>query len=511
MAEPIVTAPPVVEVPHEIVENLDSSGNITKSDGVQRLDALFSAAEKGAGIKAAIEAQSEPPVPAKAKEPAPAKETPPPAKPAESSDLDKRMTEQQNAKQAVETKKVDDAREALRKATETKAVETKPAEAKTTETKTDDDEVAEEELGVLPHDKPKTAKRIQAILKRAEQANAVVATTKAELDAKAKRLAELESELGKVKAVDPLQDERVKAQLDELAQYRRRYDIEKDPDFQSKFVGREQTAEQSITQLLKAKGAQDWLLNTIKEEGGWLKFTQSNKPITLTTADGDSTVSAAQFAEQIMNQLPFADRKALEVSTMEQIQLARERTRYMDENTKKAAEYFKQKEEEQVKSSAAYQKQLEEANKQIEAWQQEEFTKQEYLKLKEIPPDATPEEKAAIEDDNNYTRQLQSLHKKVIKTSDLPGLLEVAHDAVAYWAERRNAQRLSERLTKVETELQAKKAELDNYRKASRSVSRTGSIAGGSSTPDGAAKKAPRTLEETLDALERGEKPVSEE
>lgn len=497
MAEATSTTPPVVEVRPEKVETLNPSGGNEKSTGVMRLEKLFEAAESGGGMKEVLSSQE------RKADPAPVKEEPKPEVKPEpvAEELSKKVESVEPPKEEL------DPRSALEKHIDSKS------EPKKQETKADkvDPKDAEEptpdELTVLPHDKPKTAKRIQAILKRAEEANRIVATTKVELDAKAKRLSELEDELKKVKSVDPLQDERVKAQIEELSQYRRRYAIEKDPEFKSKFDGRIESAESSVMDTLKNNGAPEWLTNAIKAEGGWVKFANSGRPITLNTADGKQTITAAQFAEQIINDLPFSDKKAIEAATIEQIQLNREKSRYVEENTKVASEYFRKQEEEAAKRNEAQQKAVQENQQLIESWIKEQSEKNPHLKLREVPANATPEERAAIEDDNRYTTQLNSLQRKFLAASSAKDALEVVHDAVAYWAERRNSSRLQSRLSGLEAENRDLKAQLDKVRSASRTTNKPGSLSGGGTgTSEPAAKRGPRSIEDAFAALERGER-----
>ncbi len=417
----------------------------------------------------------------------------------EKSGLEKRLEESE--KKAEETQEL--SRENLRKQTEEK--KPVPAQEQSKEPPAAD-EVPDEDLQVLPHDKPKTAKRIQALLKKIDSANSVVAETKKEADAKAAKLKELESKLSEVKAVDPTTDAAVKAQLDELAMYRRQYELEKDPEVKTKFDSRIESADKSVPEILKRNGADDGLLKLIEDEGGWYKFASSNRVISL--KDG-SKVSGAELADQIIGQLPLLDRKSVEASVMERIQVSRDKDRYIQEEKRKASDYFKNREQEVVKQTEQHQAQIKVALKTIEDWQKEAFEKNEFLKEKPVPSDASPEVKASIEEDNKYTKQLGALLKQSVAVTELPKVLDMVLDSVKFYDERRRTVRLTGEVAKLKADLAAKQAEIDKFRQGARSITRSGSIAGTSSDAKAAATARaakPPSLEDAFNRIAAGER-----
>jgi hypothetical protein len=384
----------------------------------------------------------------------------------------------------------------------TKPVEEKKEEKKE-EAKKEEGEVPEEELQVLPHDKPKTAKRIQALLKRIDTVNSEVTKTRAEAKEKADKLAELEKKLGEVKTVDPKTEEAVKQQRDELAMYRRRYDLEKDPEVKTKFDSRIESSEKSVLDSLSKAGLGQPLLDVIKEHGGWMKFAESNTPLTLK----DGKVSpASDVAEAILQMLPLAQRKGIEAAMMEQIQTKRDRDRYFQEEQAKASEYFKKKDEEAAKGTEAYQQQVKEAAGKIEGWHKEVTTKNEWLREKEIPANATPEQKAAIEEDNKYTRQLNQVLKNSLSAKTIEESLDIVFDSVRFYQERREKAKLQKELETARSELKAKQAEIDKFKGGGRSTPKAGSIATPSQDKTNKNDRAPVGLEAAFAAIDRGEK-----
>jgi len=490
----------------ETSEILDNKGNSSPSEGAKTLsdifDKMIEAKSEGEDPKLAIkEVEQEKAEQAK---PGPKAETvkEEPAAKSEPSDLDKKLEDKKPAAEEP-AKEEDVSRDSLRKMFEKKDAE--KAKAADKEDKKDTlEDVSEEELQVLPHDKPKTAKRINALLSKIKEVESRETETRKQAEEKAKRLAELEQQLSTVKSSDPTTDEKVKAQLDELAMYRRRYELDNDPELREKFDTRIEAQESAIVDHLKKRGATDELVKLIQNEGGWARFASSNNTMTLPDEDGGTRqVSMAELAETIVNALPLGERKAIEAAMMDQIQTQSAKKLHYEDQVKKAKEYFSKRDEEGKKAAADQQRQIEEARKSVEKWQSE-VEQSDWLKDKELPAKATTEQKQAIQEHNRYNAQLRSLLKKAVSTTDLNGMLEIVHDSVRYYDERRNTASLKREVDSLRAELQAKQAELDKFKGASRSVPRAGSVSSNASAPT-ATEKRPRSLEEAFDRLSRGE------
>jgi hypothetical protein len=473
-----------IQTKRETVETLDAQGNNLPKNSA--LEDIFSQVERGVPVQDAIKevnAKQEPasPPPEEKKEEAPAK-TEEAAKP-EPSDLEKKLNAQEEQKSEEVTREAlkKQAEQVAEKAPEPKADETKPEEKKA-------DDVPDDELTVLPYDKPKTAKRIQALLKKIDAANDVVTRTKKEAEEKAKRLSELEQELSTVKTKDPATDEAIKKQL------------EQDPEVKTKFDSRVESSESSIIDTLKRRNAGDALLNLIKEEGGWTKFSESGRAITL--ADGTSE-TCSSIAEKIMGTLPLGERKAIEAAMIDQIATRREKSRYFDEETKKADEYFKKQAEQQKQAVEVNQQAVKQAEQAVANWRKEVAEKNAWLKLKDIPADATADQKKAIEEDNTYTKQLNQLLDQSLKAKDLNALLDIVLDSVQYYQERRLHSRAVARIAALEKENAALRERDAKFKEASKSAPKSGSIVSGASAQPQARAK-PVGLEAALEEIASG-------
>jgi hypothetical protein len=429
----------------------------------------------------------------------------------ESSGLEEKLIEAEQAKAQDE----EVSREKLLAATTAKKPEKKqeveqPKEPEAVEKvdPVDPEAPTEDDLKVLPHDKPKTAKRIQALLKKVDALNSTFTETKRQADEKAKRMSELEEQLKKVQSVDPTTTEAVKTQLDELRMFKRKYELDRDPEVKTKFDARVEYAEKGISDILAARQATPALLKLIADEGGWTKFAQSQSPVAVRGADGNmTTITAAEASENILSALPMVDRKRVESAMMEQIQIERDKKRFLEEETKRANEYFLEREEQTKKQSEVQKRSMEEASKLIEDFKTTAINERDWLKQEAVPPNATPEQRAEIEDSNAYRKQLAALLKKNLEVKDVPSMLGVVEDSVAYYAERRKTARLTDEVERLKAEIESSKKSLDKFKNASKSTPRSGSIAGGSSSSPAPTKsKIPQSLEEAFDAIEAGQK-----
>lgn len=364
-----------------------------------------------------------------------------------------------------------------------------------------EDPITEDELKPLPHDKPRTVKRIQELLKRIETVQGQETTTKKELEARDLKLKGLEEELGKAKSVDPRTQEEIKKQVDELAMYRRRYDLEKDPEVKTKFDSRIDQSEGIIITTLKANAASQPLLDLIKEEGGWNKFAASQRAITLSD---NRVVTAAQLAEDITQRLPLAQRREIDSAMMEQIQLTRDKNRYFKEQQENASKFFQEREAQASQAQEVNTKRQKEVQDNVKKWYEDTVSNTPWLHEQEIPEKSTKEERTALEEDNKYTKQLVQLFQKSLATSDVKEALGIVADSIRYYQERRVSAKLVLENEKLRKQLEAKDGDIAKIKGAARSTPRAGTISPASSS-ESTTTKPPKSLEDAFEAIARGE------
>lgn len=459
------TQDPTIKTVRETVEVITPDGQTLS--GADNLSSIFDKIEAGKGtaeevIKEVMSSKPEGEVAETVKEPEPTPE------PVEAVEPEETTLDQKIDKKEAET--------------------TEPAKEPAKEP-----DVNDEELAVLPHDKPKTAKRIRALLDKIAKADEIVATTRKEALEKAAKLDELQKQLATVKTVDPKTEEEIKQQLDELVQYRRRYALETDPQVSAKFDGRIKGADEVIYNTLTKAGAGDELLNLIKEEGGWTKFSDSGKIIPL---KGGDKQTAAELAQTILNQLSYSSRRAIDAAMIDQMHAKQEKERFFNEETSKAKQYFEQQELQRKQQQEAQEKNVKEGREYIANFEKE-LRSSEFMQEKTVPGNATPEQRAAIEEHNQWAKQTNAELVKYSNSKTLPEIMAVVKDAVLYHNERRQHAIALAKVKQLEAQLLAVK-------NAGRTT-KAGSIAAGSTTPP--PRQAPKvlTLDERVEAMERGE------
>jgi hypothetical protein len=365
-----------------------------------------------------------------------------------------------------------------------------------------EEEVSEDDLRVLAHDKPKTAKRISALLGKVAKEAEARTTTQKERDEQAAKVKELEEKLASVQTVNPETQAQIDEQLKELVQYRRRYELEKDPEVVNRFDSKIKNGDAAVYETLKRHNAGEGLLKTIQDEGGWEAFADSKKLIHL--KGDEDPITASDLAKRIMEALPYSEQRAINSAIDQKHTASRERKQYFEEETKKANEYFAQREELTKKQREEWDNNHKAALKQVEDFNKSLVDGNEWLRQKPIPSNATAEQRAQIEEDNKWAKQIDSERIRYSNAKDMKEILGVVEDAVKFHHERHVNSRLTAKVEKLQQEL-------DALRSAGRTVKKQGSIAAGSSSSSEVAKpKQARSLDDAFDAIAQGRDPNEE-
>lgn len=352
-------------------------------------------------------------------------------------------------------------------------------------------DLTDEDLTPSPLDRPKTARRIKALLHKVEETGKIVATTKAELAEKATKLADLEKKLNESGSSNP----DVQKQVDELSMFRRRYQLETDPEVKTKFDDLIASREVDIVNLLKENSAGEGLINLISSEGGLVKFARLSKSYKL--ADG-SSVSAKGLFNQIRDSLTDsnpADALALDAAIQEQSRLSADKTRYIESEKARAKEYFGEQEKAQQERSTTI-------KTKIDTFLSKMATEDNEFKELAVPVDATPAKIAEIKEENIYRKQLRDIAKSSIGITD-DEYLNMVRDSTLLYPVKRSLARSEERIKAQDAEITKLKEDLDKVRGASSTVPKRGVIS--TSKADAPKVTKARTLEEEFDAIAAGE------
>jgi hypothetical protein len=351
---------------------------------------------------------------------------------------------------------------AKREAARAKLSSEKPAE------KTEDDDLR----GVHPNDPTRFQKRVnnyEAIITKKDE---TVASLNAELDTLRERMTQIET----VGA-----PEQIKEQLDELKQYRRRYAIERDPEFQQRFQSKIEESNELMDEALTSAGVSDKMRKHIKDMGGVASFLKSGDKIRF-TEPGSTKIQDLTPGEYIAKAIANARGRAPDAVAIFDSELAaqrrleKEKAKFMEGETKEAKEYFDKIENREAELSKLGETAEQELEKVITSFKTTVHG-QDWMKDLKVAQDASEDIKAAISTDNAFRKQLREYF-------DLQTQIPAIREAAKRTTTQQQADELarvvidSARVFHVERELKAEKARADELQKQLDAARR-----GGRSTP----------------------------
>jgi hypothetical protein len=362
--------------------------------------------------------------------------------------------------------------------------EAKPA-AKEDEPAAVTDADIEDELK-SPHRSLKTQNRIKALHKQWKDADAKVATTAkalAEKDAKLQDLEKKLSEAGKAAGVAP----EVQAQLDELQQYRRQYEVENSPRYKE-FNDAYEATEGHILSTLKNAGVkfkgQTWEQTEayIKEVGGYSAFQKKHPEL------------ARNIREDVLG---VAESDEISASISRQKLLEEAKKNFVSGEKKQAKEYFSKKEAEAkaAAEAAAANAPKPEAEKQarkakLEQWREQTFAEVELFKDEPIPAEASDDTRASVKKNNELKAFLRANLAANLNLDKEEDIARVALDATLAHFFKKAGDGLA-------AENDQLRAEIKKLKSAGKTI-----VKGSQPSAPAANEKPPKTFEEALSRVE---------
>jgi len=246
---------------------------------------------------------------------------------------------------------------------EDKKDEPKP-EDKKTDPAPEPDELDKVELPT--NVKPKTGEAFSEVKRVAREKISLLATKTKELESK---VAELESKT-KDGGITP----ELKSEIEELRSFRSKMDVEADPAFKS-FDARAAEVSESIYAKLLSGGATAPVIEKIKSLGG---------------------VNEVNW-EPILKNLPDQFRRSIEAKLVEVEDIGERKAKAIAEAKANADKYLSERQQQTVK-------QKEVSTQKALAYGEKLLSETEWMKPKQIPSGATPEQKASIEDYNKFLK-----------------------------------------------------------------------------------------------------------
>lgn len=495
------TKDPLIVDKHETVEVLDSTGKtMEESRGAKGLAAAFTdIAKTGTAEKKEAPVVEKKEAKVEKKEPVVEKK--------EAVIEKKEQTESQKEEKAQSEAKT--ARSKLKSDIFTTKDEVEKKDAPVvdeSEAAEKEDDVTDEELTVLPHDKPKTARRIKAILRKADEALAKANTSASETEKLKKEL-----EDARKATKDPASEEAIKKQQEELSMYRRRYQLDSDPEIKKalveRFDSKIEDSDKQIIATLKSEGLDEGIVKIINDSGGFVNFSKTaNRQLKL--ADG-TTMSYAAFADEILNNINSGNRETVRAHISSQINAKEDKRRYIEGEVRNANEYFTKQEKQHEEQRKQVEVRQKEVTMQLEGFLDKTLKETEWLQPLPLPSDADEKARAAVTQENEFRKSMRDTLTSTLKSASFEEILESAVDSVAYYNERRKNQKLQIENNQLKDRLK-KSEEQDKARKVAGGTIAKGTIsgAGGSQTQTAKEPKKAQTLEEAFSMVASGKDPT---
>lgn len=329
-----------------------------------------------------------------------------------------------------------------------------------------DAEVPEDHKKVLPHDKPDTAKRIKAILAERDNERAAKTALQAERDAAKKELEDAKKSGASSEEIAKLKQEYENTKTD-LLRYRRRYELDNDPEFTTKYREPVKMAEKTIEDTLKKYGFAEGTLKTIADAGGFGAFSTSQKTFTVQENDPDEpgktrpvVKTAAEISREWLNSLPIADSEAIRATLGKQSLLRSEEQQAIAKAQEDAKTHFENLTKQQREAQESAQAEMKKKSEEYESWRTKTETETDWLKDRAIPDNATEAQRKEIAEHNEFNKQLrEGLKKHPTNTAEYTQLKMDATEA--------------HHLRRTKGQLEARIAELESQVKKSKDAMRT--------------------------------------
>lgn len=287
----------------------------------------------------------------------------------------------------------------------------------------------------------------------------------------------------------------VKAQLDELAMFRRQYQLENSPEIKAQFDAIVEQGEKFIGETLKGYGIAESTVKMIEGEGGFAAFSRSQKTTRIKDENGETgeVKTYAEIAKDWLNGMNVADAEAIRAKLGEQRNTLDAKKRLIESEKAKSTEYFKTREQEYQSSVKAQQEAALKQREQIDNFIKKATTETPWMRDKEIPATATPEQRKEIEAENKTASDLRNILTATLNVKTMEELLDAALDSVAYHKTRLDLARANKRIKELEAKESKRKA-------ASATTVKQGSIA---SPPAPKTRKQENNSLDAADAFEQ--------
>lgn len=267
---------------------------------------------------------------------------------------------------------------------------------------------------------PKSKEAIKILKEKAKTEHGTVRTVREEL---AKERKERAAEAARIKALEEKTiTPEIENELTELRTFKQTYALETDPTVTKEFDDRVKAAGDTIGDVLKSVAVPESTMKFINDNGGLYNFRMSNglMPQQLKNKDGSRMTHAQFYKQHIEPNLNEAQREDLNDSYAEIRKANRDKSNTIKNlSTNKEAYLERQKKSVEEAKEQWIQRVGAHSKKVLEGYG-------DAAKLLDVPPNATPEQTAAIEKHNTDYRNAEARAQQIISNVTPENLVEAA-------------------------------------------------------------------------------------
>lgn len=265
-------------------------------------------------------------------------------------------------------------------------------------------------------------------------------------------------------------DEKTKQELEDLRTYRRLHEIEQDPQFRQEHDDKIKGVEDEIYGILKAGGMPPVLIEELRKEDALRK--------------GYGELSADDYWAQIMETLANGSPSEKKMAAVLKNRL--ERVAVLDHDRKIAIEKNAQAKSEYVQRKLQQEEQAKQERIQtMEARTMELIRDYPWAQEQKVPANATPEQKAQIEADNKWLKEVgEPIYQAALFSEDPRTRVDAAAAAVMAYKQAAILDTMQAQLAAKDNEIKAVRAELSKIRGAGKTSN------AGAAAPTGPVKRS---------------------
>jgi hypothetical protein len=367
------------------------------------------------------------------------------------------------------------------------------------------------EVESLKTGKRETKERFSTILRELKAEREAGNMTKKEYEASKAEINALKAKLEEASKGVKIPEDVIKQQQterEELAMFRRQYDLERDPQVKKEFDDLIKSNEDGICKTLSEAGVPEKAIEMVKNSGGWAAFSKSREPMSWNEFDDNGEVvtkrgTKADYAATVTRVIDSADNAAIQARVGQQFLLKDRRSQFIAEEKKRALDYFSNREAQMNSLSEGQKYMIKKAKDDYLSWADKMEKEAEWLKEQAINDKASAEEKARIEALNKHTQEVKQYIRSARDATTLDGFSKFVERGAKGLRDSFEVEPLRKTVQEQIKQIESLKSELSKVRSGGRSVPKSGGVTASGEPKTETRKTTASTVDDILNDLDK--------